>query len=64
MLQESQEASSIVLISNSSSIITFSDEIFQGVKGYLITHVINIYLELSAADSEVAFSELIGYVPS
>lgn len=64
MLQKSQEASSIVLISDPSSIIALSDEILQCLKRYLVVHIIKINLELSAADSQVTFSEFIGYVPS
>lgn len=64
MFQKSQEASSIVLVSDSSSIIALSDEILQGIERYLIVHVVKVYLELSAADSQVTLGELIGDVPA
>lgn len=64
MFQKGQEASSIVLVGDSSSIIALSDEIFQGIERYLIVHVVKVYLELSAADSQVTLGELIGDVPA
>lgn len=64
MLQKSQEASSVVLISHSPSIITLSDEILQGVERYLVVHVVKVDLELPAADSQVTLSKFIGNVPS
>ena len=63
-LKHGSDASSVVLISNSSTIVAFSDEIVEGIKGNVIVHVVNVYLDLTATDSQVAFSEFIGYIPA
>jgi len=52
------------LISDSSSVVALSYQIFESIEGKAILHIIDVYLELLAADSKVVFSKLVGDIPT
>ncbi len=63
LVKEGKKAATVVLVSDSAAVIALGYEVTQGLEGQGVTHIVNVYLQLSAADAQVALSELIGYVP-
>lgn len=63
-LKQSCKQASIILISDSSSIITFADQVFQSLKRQALLHVIDIQLDLPAAYSEITLSKLVRDAPA
>jgi hypothetical protein len=64
LMEKGEETSTIVLVSDPTTIIALSYQIAQGFEGHGITHVIDVDLELPTADTQVALCELVGDVPS
>jgi hypothetical protein len=52
------------LICNSTSIVALSHQILESIEGNLVSHVVEIYLQLPTANSQITLCKLIRNVPA
>ena len=64
VFKNSHHESSVFVVSHTTSIVTFSSQILQGIEWSLVWILIDENSELSDTDSQVTLIELIGNVPS